>query len=268
MPIHPQYIVKDPSAHDVLTSSIPVLRTSDTSKFLASAIPSIVTKDVKRDTWTTDLGTAILPHTAVTISRLLNHPNIVSLIDIVHTSSLEGSVSEAGKHGDLTVWEDMNAGMLSYLLPQVNDLPDLDDEASWAVLAAQNHSRLSLPEGLCWHVLRSISRALLWLHHGVKETVGIPGEWERHDDDWQPILMMDVSPGQIWFQHPKGNEHYGHCKLGGFQYAKVTGYPGGKVAKAGRIDVMPSAKKYYWAPVRSIHRQRVVTMWENNKLMS
>lgn len=146
------------------------------------------------------------------------------------------------KHGqieyplDFTVWEDMDAGSLSYLLPSPSALPDFDDEVGWHALAAQNYQRFSLPESLCWHVLLSISKGLLWLHYGVKETEGIRDNWMKHDDDWHPILIRDVSPGQIWFKQPKKDETYGECKLGGFQWAKVTGYPEGKVAMAPRFE--------------------------------
>jgi len=85
----------------------------------------------------------------------------------------------------------------------------------------------------------------------VKETEGIKGDWMKHDDDWQPILIRDISPGQIWFKHPKGEEHYGECKLGGFQWAKVTGFPGAKIAMANRVEGASVERQYYWAPVCS-----------------
>ena len=71
----------------------------------------------------------------------------------------------------------------------------------------------------------------------------------RHDEDWQCVLIRDVSPGQVWFKHPVGEETYGECKLGGFQWAKVTGVPGGTVAVAERIEGASVEKQYYWAPV-------------------
>ncbi|TVY75914.1 Serine/threonine-protein kinase ATG1, partial [Lachnellula suecica] len=198
----------------------------------------------------TKLASVIIPHASLSLSRILNHPNIISLVDIVHTSALPTSTSQAGDYGDLTIWEEMNAGSLAYLLRSVNTLPHFTDAAAWHTLAAPNPSRHSLPESLCWHVLRSISRALLWLHHGVKETDGIPGEWVNHDEDWHAILIMDVSPSQIWFKKPGGNkgEHYGECKLGGFQWAKVCGSVGARVAMAQRVEDAPTFKQYYWAP--------------------
>lgn len=145
----------------------------------------------------------------------------------------------------------MNAGSLSYLLPSLDDMPDFNDEAGWHRLSAVNMCRFSLPESLCWHVLLSMSKALLWLHHGVKETEGIRGEYMKHDDDWHAILIRDVSPGQIWFKKARGHETYGECKLGGFQWAKVCGSVGAKVAIAPRMETASREKKLFWAPVSS-----------------
>jgi hypothetical protein len=252
--IHPLYIPQDPSELQHLSSSIRLLRTSDGHPFLASKIPTMVTRDVKpkdpsKAVPRTRLATAILPAAAKPISLLLNHPNIISLVDIIRTSNMAGPTSEAGQYGDVTVWEDMDAGSLAYLLPSAEKYPAFEDEEGWRLLAAQNFNRFSLPESLCWHVLKSISRALLWLHHGVKETEGIPGEWLRHDDDWHAVLIRDVSPEQVWLKKPRGGETYGECKLGGFQWAKVCGSVRGVVAAAQRVEEASIEKQYYWAPV-------------------
>jgi hypothetical protein len=249
-PIHVRYVPKDTEPQSSFASSITVLRVADNASFLACQIPTTKTKDPKKDAVTTPLAPAIIPTAGVPISRILNHQNIISLVDIVQASSFAGK-SMPGDYGDLTIWEDMDAGSLSYLLPSPNALPDFTDAKGWHALAAQNFERFSLPESLCWHVLISISKALLWLHHGVKETEGIPGDIMKHDDDWQPILIRDVSPGQIWFKKPKPGETYGECKLGGFQWAKVTGLVGGSMAIAGRVEEASREKQFYWAPVCS-----------------
>jgi hypothetical protein len=171
----------------------------------------------------------------------------------------------AGEYGDLTIWEDMDAGCLSYLLPSPNALPDFTDSELWHGLAAQNFQRFSLPESLCWHVLSSISHALLWLHHGVKETEGITGEFMKHDDDVQPILIRDISPGQIWFKHPRADETYGECKLGGFQWAKVTGVVGGRIAITNPMENAPREKQFYWAPVCICFLHLVIRMRTNSE---
>lgn len=202
-------------------------------------------------TYETRMADAILPVAGISLSRILNHPNIISLVDVVRNSQEPGNSHLAGPNSDVTIWEDMDAGSLSYIVVSSNALPALDDEDAWDALTAVNNNRPSLPEGLCWHVLRSISRALLWLHHGVKETAGIPGEWEKRDDDWQPILIRDISPSQIWFKKPDGKKgyHYGECKLGGFHWAKVCGTPGGRLAVSERHSDTPEHKQHYWPPV-------------------
>lgn len=75
-----------------------------------------------------------------------------------------------------------------------------------------------------------------------------PGEYVKHDDDWHPILVMDISPGQIWFKKPRGEETYGECKLGGFQWARVVGTFGGEVAMANRVEGAQMVKRWFWAP--------------------
>jgi hypothetical protein len=250
-PIHPQYVPKDTGAQSSFTSSLTVLRVADNASFLASRIPTTKTKDPKKDTANKLLAPAIIPTAGVPISRILNHPNIISLVDIVQASSFPGK-NVPGEYGDLTIWEDMDAGCLEYLLPSPNDLPDFTDSEGWHALAAQNFQRFSLPESLCWHVLISVSKALLWLHYGIKESEGILDEAMRHDDDWQPILIRDISPGQVWFKKPRPKETYGECKLGGFQWAKVTGLVGGSIAICPRVDEASREKQYYWAPVGSL----------------
>jgi serine/threonine protein kinase len=253
-PIHPCYIPQDPKPQSSLISSLAVLRTVDNARFLATEIPKTLTKDRGQDSVTTPLAPCILPSTAVSISRILNHPHIISLVDIQPITALAGSVSESGPNADITVWEDMNAGTLAYLLPDLSDLPDFNDEAGWHAFCSVDLCRPSLPESLCWHVLVSISKALLWLHHGVKETEGIRGEYMSHDDDWHAILIRDISPGQIWFKKARGRsnnfgpETYGECKLGGFQWAKVTGLVGAAVAVAARVENASRIKTMFWAP--------------------
>jgi serine/threonine protein kinase len=250
-PLHPRYIPKDPEdqSPDLPMSSLIVLRTLDNESFLATQITDELVKDRGSDIVNTRLAPCLLPSVTNSLSLILNHPNIISLIDIQPITAVEGAISAAGPNADITIWEDMDAGCLSYLLPSMSDMPELNDEHGWHQLSSVNHCRFSLPESLCWHVLRSMAKALLWLHHGVKETEGIPDEWERHDEDWQAILIRDVSPGQIWFKKPKGHETYGQCKLGGFAWAKVTGSSGATVAAATRYEGASREKQFFWPPV-------------------
>src|SRR6187402_3037213 len=59
--VHPQYILRDPSELQHIASSIQVIRVSDNASFLASKIPNVVTKDLKKETTDTKLANAILP---------------------------------------------------------------------------------------------------------------------------------------------------------------------------------------------------------------
>lgn len=142
-PIHARYVPKNTTPQSRFSSSLTVLRVADNQSFLASQIPTTKTKDVKNDTSTTPLAQSIIPSAGLSISRILNHPNIISLVDIVQASSFAGK-SLPGKYGDLTIWEDMDAGSLEYLLPSPNSLPDFTDSKGWHALAAQNHQRFSL----------------------------------------------------------------------------------------------------------------------------
>ncbi|PBP24989.1 putative protein kinase [Diplocarpon rosae] len=236
VPVRQRYTVQNPAEAQNNASSIRVIRASDQATYLATKIPDVVTADLAGEPTRTTLADVILPVAAVPLSLILNHPHLVSLVDIVRDSS------------SVTIWEDMDGGSLSYLLPSASTYPPFHDAATWHSLASQNSRRPALPEGLCWHVLRSISRALLWLHHGVKETAGVPGAWMRHDDDWHAILIMDVSPGQIWFKQPVADESFGECKLGGFQWARVAGTVGATVALAQRIENAPLEKQYFLSP--------------------
>jgi serine/threonine protein kinase len=263
-PTNPKYLPKDTSPQSSVLSTFTVLRVSDQETFVAARIPNTLVADPppqwhnpSKKQVTTPLAPILIREAGVSISRILNHPNIVALIDIVQTSEVPGAHvpaplkknNEIETPSDFTVWEDMNAGCLSLLLPSPNSLPSFGDGPGWYALASLDYQRFSLPEGLCWHVLLNISKALLWLHCGMKETNGIPGDFKKHDDDWHPILIRDISPGQIWFKHPRADEHYGECKLGGFQWAKVTGNPESKTAIVPRKEEASIAKQYYWAPV-------------------
>ncbi|KAI9877657.1 MAG: hypothetical protein M1830_003176 [Pleopsidium flavum] len=133
--------------------------------------------------------------------RLLNHPNLVSLVDVIRdTDIVGGSV-------DYMVWEYCDKGTLNRLL--------------WHGPGKQ---QVVIPESLCWHVLDGISQALLWLHYGHKDTFPFD-QHMGHDDDWHSILIADIGPKNIFFCAPEGNETYGDVKLGCFGSASVTQTP-------------------------------------------
>ncbi|KAI9808886.1 MAG: hypothetical protein M1827_007161 [Pycnora praestabilis] len=148
----------------------------------------------------------IIDETKETLLRLLNHPNLVRLLDVVCDTDI------AGGKTDYTVWEYCDKGTLSHLLSSLHG-PYKKDQTE-------------IPDSLCWHVLDGISQALLWLHTGYKDTFPFDRHM-AHDDDWQPVLIGEISPASskppisIYFCAPKGNETYGTVKLGGFGSASI-----------------------------------------------
>ena len=52
-----------------------------------------------------------------------------------------------------------------------------------------------IPESLCWHVLKGISNALLWLHTGCKHSF-LSGYDMDQGDDWHPITMTEINPSK------------------------------------------------------------------------
>jgi serine/threonine protein kinase len=78
-------------------------------------------------------------------------------------------------------------------------------------------------------------KALAFLHEGRRSRpvmVGPPdcvnGEVLYHvpgdELDWMPILHRDIKPQNIHFQHPKGIETYGACKLGNYGRCVVSAH--------------------------------------------
>ncbi|KAI9788080.1 MAG: hypothetical protein M1833_003125 [Piccolia ochrophora] len=104
--------------------------------------------------------------------RLLNHPNVINLVDIVKDSkNLEGGI-------DFAVWEWCDQGSLSRLM--------------WH---ADTAKQADMPESLCWHVLSGVAKALMYLHTGVKHTFPFDRTMVQ-DDDWHPVMIADISPSK------------------------------------------------------------------------
>ncbi|KAM0254894.1 hypothetical protein ACHAQJ_006331 [Trichoderma viride] len=153
------------------------------------------------------------------IAQILNHENIISIAGHIRTNSVVGSVS-AAENPDLTqpkdyiVWDFCDAANLSALF---QSKPFVSSD-------------FYLPESLCWHVLTSLLNAITYLHDGKRlflDTKAPPGEerkWMSVDQDWNPILHRAIEPRNIFFQHPRGIETYGLCKLGNFEHAVVTNH--------------------------------------------
>ncbi|KAM0278984.1 hypothetical protein ACHAQH_004851 [Verticillium albo-atrum] len=149
------------------------------------------------------------------ISHIFNHENIVSLAGYLRQQPLNAKpFSEVEATEDYLVWDNCDAGNLEVLLV------DKDPQAK--------NRRVFMPESLCWHVLTSVMRALAWAHDGYRLDVdwetGNHG-WAKTDTDWMPILHRAINPSTIMFQHPRGEELYGQCKLGHWGQAFVSGHP-------------------------------------------
>ena len=145
------------------------------------------------------------------LAQILNHENILSLAGVI----VEKTTSDAGEAISQVwvVWDYPDAGTLEQLFQ--------DRE-----LAAAYTGKRYMPESLCWHVLRSVLGALVYLHDGARpfcEDDAAETWMRRVDDDWHPVLHGAVTADNIFFQHPKGTEEYGVCKLGNFSHAYISG---------------------------------------------
>ncbi|OLN85278.1 hypothetical protein CCHL11_04351 [Colletotrichum chlorophyti] len=152
------------------------------------------------------------------ISYIFNHENIVSLAGHIRQQPFHGQVDATE---DYLVWDLCDAGTLEIL---------------FADRSVDRDPNCFLPESLCWHVLTSTMRALVWLHDGYRQQDDwVTGEWEwaRTDTEWMPILHRGINAQSIFFQHPRGKETYGVCKLGKFGKATVSGIPARRHGPAG-----------------------------------
>lgn len=153
------------------------------------------------------------------IAQIFNHENIVSIAGHIRAHPVVGAVSAAqdpklGQPRDYIVWDFCDAANLSALFQ------------SKPYVSCQGY----LPESLCWHVLTSLLSAITYLHDGkrlfldAKASPGDQRRWMSVDQDWNPILHRAIEPRNILFQHPRGSETYGLCKLGNFEHAVVTNH--------------------------------------------
>ncbi|KAI1095659.1 hypothetical protein F5B19DRAFT_489317 [Rostrohypoxylon terebratum] len=147
------------------------------------------------------------------LKAILNHWNLVSLKDIIHVQTPE-TKSQVG-YLYFAVWEFCDAGHLGNLF--------------FSERQKSVDSRMFLPESLCWHVLRSIVKAIAWLHEGARPSgLGADGYPSYSPEiDWEPILHRNIHPENIFFMHPKRGEWYGNCKLGNYANAFISGHHNG-----------------------------------------
>ncbi|KAL6816113.1 hypothetical protein V8C40DRAFT_254506 [Trichoderma camerunense] len=154
------------------------------------------------------------------IAQIFNHENIISIAGHIKTHPFIGTAPIAdnphlSRPRNYIVWDYCDAGNLSGLF----------------LCMPRNKSRdFYLPESLCWHVLTSLLNAITYLHDGkrliidTKAPAGEERQWLPVDQDWNPILHRAIEPRNIFFQHPRGSETYGLCKLGSFEHAAVTNH--------------------------------------------
>ncbi|KAM0426791.1 hypothetical protein ACHAPT_008107 [Fusarium lateritium] len=152
---------------------------------------------------------------AYTIRQLLNHENLVSIIGSLERQTFTKTQERDEQNStQFLVWDFCDAANLSAVFKKYS----ADDSSYY------------LPESLCWHVLRSLTRAVAYLHDGKRlyfDANLSPDdirEWVSVDTDWFPILHRRIEPDNIYFQHPRGTELYGQCKLGNCSNVAVTCY--------------------------------------------
>lgn len=153
------------------------------------------------------------------VARLLNHENLVSIIgriDVYPMSRTKEDDNKPENKKTYLVWDFCDASNLSTI---------------FATYEADNAPDFYLPEDLCWHVLRSLLRAVAYLHDGMyvnrRMEVDPRNPLENviwPEMDWAPILHRDIHATNIFFQHPRGTETYGKCKLGNFANAFVSSH--------------------------------------------
>ncbi|KAI1434756.1 hypothetical protein GGR50DRAFT_694820 [Xylaria sp. CBS 124048] len=218
-----------------------ISRKSDRMEYLAHDVTDILFDIDRKPVEVTDHGHLLRPdgqNLLQQVEMILNHPNLVSLVD---SFPLQFSTTARLGHDKwFMVWDYCDAGNLGNLLvpsqPRPQDLfpkpkpkPTTDDgDIEMNDLSPSSNERPKfLPESFCWHVLTSILRALTWLHDGVMDVVqNDDGEWERHYEhlDWQPMLHRDINPDNIFLGYPRRREWYGPVKLGNYGRLFISGH--------------------------------------------
>lgn len=168
------------------------------------------------------------------VAQVLNHANLVNVISTVPIKIFNGLVDEVAYY---SVWDFCDAGSLGEFMRRTAGIAGVPRP----MLTAEGRIKRFLPESLVWHVAISMLRALAWLHEGYREEActewkyGEPEQKARGwradvkeggtmNEDWMPILHRDIRADNIFFQHPRGSETYGYCKLGNFSKVFVSGH--------------------------------------------
>lgn len=81
--------------------------------------------------------------------------------------------------------------------------------------------KFALPEMLCWHVLRSLLRAVNFLHTGNKDVQN-----NHIDPFWQPIVHNYINPSNIQFDHEHTERRtFKDCRLKNFRRCVILPRP-------------------------------------------
>lgn len=167
-------------------------------------------------------------------AALLNHANLVNIINNIPVEVFRGSKDQVEF---FSIWEFCDAGSLAAFMQRPAGTRGVPRQE----VTREGRVKKFLPESLVWHVAISMLRALAWLHEGYREEPCIewPGaeasvKWQgwrseakadgSMGEDWMPILHRNMTADNIFFQHPRGSETYGHCKLGNFSKVFVSGH--------------------------------------------
>ncbi|KAK1728658.1 hypothetical protein CaCOL14_000141 [Colletotrichum acutatum] len=189
-----------------------------------------------------------------TVSHVLNHENIISLAGYLRQQPLDPRAEKQATE-DYLVWDICDAGTLEILFADHRH--------------AEHEPGCFLPESLCWHVLTSVIRTLVWLHDGYRQEVDwTTGEksWAATDTEWMPILHRGIEAQSIFFQHSRGKETYGVCKLGKFGQAFVSGVPARREGALEREEPLPHSVGFPVAPKTGHMRlTEMIGQWKEYK---
>ncbi|KAF6842966.1 hypothetical protein CMUS01_02544 [Colletotrichum musicola] len=169
------------------------------------------------------------------IAQIFNHENVISLAGYLRQTPFHPKVDATE---DYLVWDICDAGTL---------------DLQFADRSSEREPNCFLPESLCWHVVTSVLRALAWLHDGFRQSIDWTtgdAHWTGTDMEWMPVLHRDIGGPSIFFQHPRGVETYGSCKLGKFGNVFVSGVPAQRdeMPVAGGSDTIPDSDAFPLAP--------------------
>ncbi|KAI1304040.1 hypothetical protein F5Y03DRAFT_181309 [Xylaria venustula] len=222
-----------------------ISRKKDRMEYLAQEVTDLLFTDADDDDQKlTDYGRLLAPDGEGLIEQVkvvLNHPNLVSLVDFFALQFT--NFGSSSRKQWFIVWDYCDAGNLGNLLvssqprPQdrvsspepdgengdikIEDAPPVSEEEE-----EEEEDVKFLPESLVWHVLTSVLRALAWLHDGVRDVVLEGHTWKRlgGDPDWSPMLHRAITPENIFIGHPRRKEWYGPVKLGNYGRLFISGH--------------------------------------------